>query len=340
MDGGQTGGSSHQEREANSDTTNIQMPNLIDTGDGDDLFGTEETVKSSNNQSTSAAPFLDDFFSGSLNTDVNTIEQTNDDDPFADVSFHNNSNKEHEGDIFSGMTLDKSGGVEPQLASKLDGSEIFDIFGAKSDVSQGVENSKRDVNDMMASLSIMSGNGSMAKQNRNSEGTLSPNLFPESAVNMGNQAPSNVLNGMLAPQSAGMNANPVLPYGAMPYTLPPGFVFNPSFAPQLMNYNGFGTLLGQQQFLATMNNFQQLGNLQPDSAGSNGGYPSPLPDIFTPGVPNQTSTSMINTAKKEDTRAFDFISVSWNHGLWLFFLALMCFYISIHVISLCKVIFS
>lgn len=313
LDGGQTGGPSRQERPANSDATNIQMPNLIDTGDADDLFGTEETVKSSNNQSmshpsTSAAPFVDDFFSGSLNTDVNTIEQTNDDDPFADVSFHNNSNKEHEADIFSGMTLDKSGGVEPSSASKPDGSEIFDIFGSKSDVSQGVDNSKRDVNDMMASLSIMSENGSMASQNRNSEGALSPNLFPESPVNMGNQAPSNVLNSIFAPQSAGMNANPVLPYGAMPYTLPPGLVFNPSFAPQLMNYNGFGTLLGQQQLLATINNFQQLGNLHPDSAGSNGGYSSPLPDIFTPGVPNQTSTSMIHTAKKEETRAFDFIS--------------------------------
>jgi hypothetical protein len=43
--------------------------------------------------------------------------------------------------------------------------------------------------------------------------------------------------------------------------------------------------------------------------GPNGN--SPLPDIFQPNFPSQTPSSMINNSKKEDnTKAFDFISVS------------------------------
>jgi hypothetical protein len=76
-----------------------------------------------------------------------------------------------------------------------------------------------------------------------------------------------------------------------------------------------GTLLAQQQLLATMANFQHLSNVNmrdddvAQMVGPNGN--SPLPDIFQPNFASQTPSSMINNSKKEDnTKAFDFISVS------------------------------
>lgn len=319
MAGDQTGGLGYQEKAPKAETVNVQLADLIDTGDADYLFGTEDAVKLNNNQSTanpstSAVPLIDDLFGGSPDTSLSTSEHTDDDDPFAGVSFHNNSNKEHEADIFCGMTVDKLGATEPPSASKQGGTELFDIFGSNSEVPQDVDNAGRDVNDMMASLS-MDENGSIAKQNGNSAGLHSANFFPEPPVSTGNQAPSDILNSILASQAAGMNANSMFPLSAMPYAVSPGFIMNSSFSPQQMNYNAMGNLLTQQQLLATMSNFQQLGHLQPDSgavhsAGSKGGYSSPLPDIFNPAIPNQTPTSMMGPAKKEETRAFDFISVS------------------------------
>ncbi|KAL3528179.1 hypothetical protein ACH5RR_012835 [Cinchona calisaya] len=311
LDGEQPGGVGHQEQALKADATTVQMPDLIDTGDPDDLFATDDSSKLQNvpgnaNPSTSATPLIDDLFGEGMHSDFSINEQKNDDDPFADVSFHNSSNKEHEADIFSGTTVDKSGTKETNVAVNQSGPELFDIFGPSAEVSQGVDNPEMDVNDVMASLSI-NGNSS-AKQKGSSWGTQFETLFSDSIMNPNQQVPSDVLNGRLASKTMGINPNPIFPLGATPYSMPPGFILNPSLAPQPMNYTAMASLLAQQQFMATLSSFQQLGNLQPNTgAGTNGSYASPLPDIFNPTVPNQTPTST-STSTKEDTKAFDFIS--------------------------------
>ncbi|KAI8009878.1 Protein MODIFIED TRANSPORT TO THE VACUOLE 1 [Camellia lanceoleosa] len=65
-----------------------------------------------------------------------------------------------------------------------------------------------------------------------------------------------------------------------------------------------------------MSNFQQVGNLQSQNtgvshaAGTKGVYSSPLPDIFNPNSLTRTPSSVMNSSKKEETKAFDFISCS------------------------------
>ncbi|XP_019417962.1 PREDICTED: VHS domain-containing protein At3g16270-like [Lupinus angustifolius] len=80
---------------------------------------------------------------------------------------------------------------------------------------------------------------------------------------------------------------------------------------QPLNYGAMG-LLAQQQFLATMANFQHLSNANMRNDGvaqtAGTGGRTALPDIFQPNFSTQTSSSMINNSKKEDTKAFDFIS--------------------------------
>ncbi|XP_034695559.1 protein MODIFIED TRANSPORT TO THE VACUOLE 1-like [Vitis riparia] len=112
-----------------------------------------------------------------------------------------------------------------------------------------------------------------------------------------------------------MNANVMSPLGLMQCNIPPGIMFNPAFPSQPMNYGAMGNFFAQQQFLAAMSNFQQLGNLTSQSAGMGhaggtmeGGYSSPLPDIFHPHIPTQSPTAVMTSSKKEETKAFDFIS--------------------------------
>ncbi|CAI9108854.1 OLC1v1008553C1 [Oldenlandia corymbosa var. corymbosa] len=308
-------GASHEEKGFKAEATAFQMPDLIDTGDPDELvtndFLNSQDYQSTEKPSTSAAPLIGDLFGEGQGTDLGGSGQKGDDDPFADVSFHSGNNKEQEGaDIFSGMNLDKSGTTESFVAVNQGGPELFDIFGSTSEVPLGLDNSKRDMNDMMAGLSV-DGNSSSEKQSGKLWGTEPKNVSSNSKVSPTSQAPSDVFNSMITPQAIGMNSNPMFSVGDTPYSLAPGFMLNPSFATQPVNYNAMASLLAQQQLLATMSNFQQLGNLQSNPgavAGPNGSYSSPLPDIFNPSLPNQTPPSMISTSKKEETKAFDFIS--------------------------------
>ncbi|XP_027074516.2 protein MODIFIED TRANSPORT TO THE VACUOLE 1 isoform X1 [Coffea arabica] len=313
LDGEQTGGLGHQEKPLKAEATAVQMPDLIDTGDADDLFATDDSTKiqnasSTTNISTSSTPLIDNLFGEGMGTDFGVSEQKNDDDPFADVSFHNSSNKEHEADIFSGMALDSSRIAETHVAVNEIRPELLDIFGPNSEVSQVIDIPNKDVNDIMSTLSISGINSTNVKQNGTSWGGQSENKFSDSTVNPSHQVSSDAFNSILASQTTGANSDPMFALGATPYNMPPGFVMNPSFTPQQINYTAMASLLAQQQFLASMSNFQQLGKLQPNpGAGSNGSYSSPLPDIFNPAVPNQP-TSMMSTSKKEETKAFDFIS--------------------------------
>ncbi|KAF2546635.1 hypothetical protein F2Q70_00023321 [Brassica cretica] len=127
--------------------------------------------------------------------------------------------------------------------------------------------------------------------------------------------PDLIDTGILGSQSSGLIQNPMVPGGVMPFNFPPGMMMNPAFASQPLNYAAMASLLAQQQqYLGNISNFQQFGNMNAQGSGNvlpmgtSGGSQSAFPDIFQPSFANQAPTSTMNGPKKEDTRAFDFIS--------------------------------
>ncbi|KAI4329223.1 hypothetical protein L6164_021510 [Bauhinia variegata] len=299
----------YSEKPVKSDnTTFAEMPNLIDTGDSDDYNGKDDKSATDQNIAnlTPSTPLVDDLF-GDFSDPVIASNEQKHDDPFADVSFHTNENKEHADDLFSGMTVSNKQGdnLSPVQGTRSE-PEAFDIFSSNS--AQG--NHKDSVNDLMAGLSI-DGNTSSTKQKATSPAMHSESLFSDFNNNL-NQVPDNKMGGMLGSQAVGFNANPVFSPGHLPYNMQPGIMFNQPYSSQPLNYGTMGSLLAQQQFLATMANIQHLGNVNMQDAsvahiaGANGR--TPMPDIFQPNFATQTPTSMGNSSKKEDTKAFDFIS--------------------------------
>nr|KYP54167.1 VHS domain-containing protein At3g16270 family [Cajanus cajan] len=289
--------------------TVAELPDLIDTGDSNDYHGTNDTVKSTADQNianlTSSNPPVDDLF-GDFSGSISAVQESkSDDDPFADVSFHTSENNEHTDDLFSGMSVggDKQDDHESHRQGNISDPQLIDIFSSNSEQ----ENHKELVTDLMSGLS-MDENTSSMKQKGTSPSLQSESLF--SGLN--NHIADNTSGGILNSQPAGFNANPMFSTGPLPYNLQPGFMLNQPYLSQPLNYGAMGTLLAQQQLLATMANFQHLSNVNArddgfaQMAGPNGS--SPLPDIFQPNLQTQTPTSMINTSKKEETKAFDFIS--------------------------------
>lgn len=317
--GGETGNSAsisekHLKAEA---ATIVQMPDLIDTGDGDDLHGTQNSEKQNDqifaNLTTTPPPLIDDLFGDSSSNVVSTSDLKNDDDPFADVSFHTSETREHVDDLFSGMTVDgKEDASENHIAAKKNGPELFDLFGSESGIPVK-ENHKNDAEDLMAGLSINE-NSSKTAQKGISPGAVSEALFSDTKSHPSHQVSNDAMSGILGPQTVGMNANLMFPQGAMPYNIPPGFMFSQAFPSQQINYGAMGNLFAQQ--LATMSNFQHLGNLTAQDAGgvhvagTTGGYSSAIPDIFQSNYPGPATNLTVNNSKKEETKAFDFISVS------------------------------
>ncbi|KAK7389569.1 hypothetical protein VNO78_24721 [Psophocarpus tetragonolobus] len=312
LGGGQPNSSAIDSEKAvkTENATAAELPDLIDTGDSNDYTGTDDTLKSTTDRNianlTSSTPLVDDLF-GDFSGSIGASEELkNDDDPFADVSFHSSENKEHTDDLFSGMTIgnEKQGNHESHKQGNVADPQLFDIFASNSE--QG--NHKELVNDLMASLS-MDGNTSSIKQKGASLSLQSESLFSGSNSNV----PDNTSGGMLGSQPMGFNVNPMFPTGPLPYNnIQPSFMLNQPYSSQPLNYGAMGTLLAQQQFLATMANFQHLSNANMQDggvaqmAGPNGR--SPLPDIFQPNFQTQTPSAMINTSRKEETKAFDFIS--------------------------------
>ncbi|WOH07097.1 hypothetical protein DCAR_0626526 [Daucus carota subsp. sativus] len=308
LEGEQTGNTvGNPEKQLKVETAAIQMPDLIDTADSDGppMHQSIEAL------ATPATPIVDLFGDGP-STAVSTSEQKKDDDPFADVSFHTNNEKEHVDDIFSGMTTGNSGTVGVNMTPNQNGAELFDIFGSNLETSAEQVNNKKDVNDLMSGLFIKEKD---VKQQGTSSDALSENIFSVPSTNLSNQVTTDTFNKTYGAQIAGTNVNPMFPVGTVPYNMSPGIMYNTAIPSQPINYGAMGNLLAQQQFLATMSNYQQLGNLHPQNSGfspaletQGGGYSSALPDVFNSSLPVQTSTSVMNGSKKEDTRAFDFIS--------------------------------
>lgn len=298
----------------------VDLPDLIDTGDSD--YIKEDTLNNLNaidtgSTVTKAAPLMDDdWFGDSSDTILSSSEKKNDDDPFADVSFHPNEEKVSADDLFSGMTV----GEKSAAAAGNHVPELFDMFGSTAKLEAEPKDSK-NINDLMASFSIDENN---SNQKSSSSSTLPEDLFAMPSTTS-HQAPENPVGGILGSQNPGFIQNTMLPGGVMPFNFPPGMMMNPAFASQPLNYAAMASLLAQQQqYLGNVSNFQQFGNLNAQgsgnvlSMGTSGGNQSAFPDIFQPSFGNQAPTSTMNGSKKEDTRAFDFISVSFEILLLIF----------------------
>ncbi|KAL0350358.1 UNVERIFIED_CONTAM: protein MODIFIED TRANSPORT TO THE VACUOLE 1 [Sesamum radiatum] len=115
------GGLNHVEKPVKTPQPSI-MPDLIDTGDSDDLLGAEDSKKAESesrvtNTATSTAPLIDDLFGDSFGGGGESTNRQNlDDDPFADVSFLTSQDKEHAVDLFSGMAVDMSASSKAHVA--------------------------------------------------------------------------------------------------------------------------------------------------------------------------------------------------------------------------------
>ncbi|KAG4945068.1 hypothetical protein JHK87_041075 [Glycine soja] len=297
LGGNQLNSAINSEKAVKTDSAAVaELPDLIDTGDLNDYHGTGDNTKSKNGQNIanltpSTPPALaDDLFENFMNSGVASDELKND-DPFADVSFHSNDNKEH-ADIFSSMTV---------------GDDKLDHH-----VSHGLGNrNEPDSDDLLAGLSIDE-NTSSTKQKATSPAMQSESLFSGLNNHVSHLGPDNGLGSMLGTQAVGFNVNSIFPSGHPPCITQPGIMLNQPYSSQPLNYGAMGNLLAQQQFLATMANFQHLNNVNKNdgstaqNAGSNG--KTPLPDIFQSKFSTQTPSSMISNSKKEETKAFDFIS--------------------------------
>ncbi|KAF4350895.1 hypothetical protein F8388_008077 [Cannabis sativa] len=310
LDGEQTGSTiSVSEKHVKAEAvTAVQMPDLIDTGDQDDYQGTHNSEEKQNdpiitNMSTTTPPLIDDLFGDSFSNAVSTSELINDDDPFADVSFHSSESKEPADDLFSGLSVDSKEDVTANHSANKTATELFDIFGSDSGITMEQQNQKKDVDDLMSGLSFNE-NGSKAEQKESSSGLLSQALFSDTKSHLSQQV-TNDMTGVLGPQSLGMNANFMFPQGAMPYNMPPGFMYNQALPSQQINYAAMGNLFAQQLAL------QQLGHLNAQNSGVvqvAGTTVGALPDIFQPNFPGPAANPIVNSSKKEDTKAFDFIS--------------------------------
>lgn len=295
----------------------VEMPDLIDTGDQDDLLTLDDSSKGQEEQSVanqpiSSAPLIDDLFNDNLSTAAaETSMQKSDDDPFADVSFHSGEDKGD--DLFAGMTVgDDSGsnGVH-HVAKSTTSSVPFDIFGSNSDLSFDQQSQSNGVDNLMAGLSISSNGSSM-----NLGGAFPSELLDTHSSDKAQSRVSvNSVNAGVNYSQIASAAAHVHPAGPpMPFNMAPGMMFNQGYPSQPINYGAMGGFLSQQQLFAAMANLQHMNNLNSQSAaaafgseGPNGG-PSALPDIFNGSIPNQGSAVTMNNTKKEDTKAFDFIS--------------------------------
>ncbi|KAF3328752.1 VHS domain-containing protein [Carex littledalei] len=298
----------------------VQLPDLIDTGDLlDDQIPMEMLTQNNTGNNHNTSQTIDDLF-GSVGptipdistsgvTDVSTVNIAdmsntptgNSTDPFADVSFHVNEDKEPKNDLFSGLTVDEK-------SSSVSKNELPDIFGDISlktadqnnifgDISPKTD--QNNVNDLMAGLNI---------SDSISQGQTSQPLT------------GGAVNGALGLNSLYSQAPP-----SQFNNVPQQFMLNPAFLGQQMNinYGAMGAFIAQQQQI-----LQNLGGYNPGLGaninisnnnmgfgGMDGGFGttgclgSPLPDIFQgTNNPAQSHVAMMGSSKKEETKAFDFVS--------------------------------
>ncbi|KAK1313859.1 VHS domain-containing protein [Acorus calamus] len=205
----------------------------------------------------------------------------------ANVSFHTDTaDKGNTDDIFSGLTVDDklaSNGSSAPTSSF--GSDFLDVFSSNSQ-----QLPQKDVHDLMGGLTV----NDMPHEDKKSGAFFDAGLFNTSSE-----------------ANVSVNHNAFFQVAPMQYSMPQNFMLNPAFASQPVNYAAMGNYIAQQQQM--LSTFHNLGNFntgvgQGVNNAMNGQF-SPIPDILN--VPNYSTPSPLTTStslKKEDTKAFDFIS--------------------------------
>lgn len=287
--------------------TAVQMPDLIDTGDSDYINGTNDSTHTQGAENTGsstkeATHSIYDLLGDNVGSGVSISEERNDDDPFADVSFHSGQGPDSTDDIFKGLTIgDKPDANQNHVTINESRPDLFDIFGS-SDISSEQVNQRNDVNALMAGLSV---NESEVK---GTPGMPSEAILSDFKSNPGYQVTNDTLDGMVGSQVTGISPNAMPLSSSLPFSIPPGMMFNPAFPSQPINYVAMSNFLAQQQLLANMSNFQLNGNMNAQSVGSSyvTSNASPFPDIFQANFPTQ-APNLMGSDLKEETKAFDFI---------------------------------
>lgn len=288
--------------------TAVQMPDLIDTGDSDYINGTNDSTHTQGAENTGsstkeATPSIYDLLGDNVGSGVSISEKRNDDDPFADVSFHSGQGPDSNDDIFKGLTIDdKPDANQNHVTINESRPDLYDIFGS-SDISSEQVNQRNDVNALMAGLSV---NESEVK---GTPATPSEAILSDLKSNPGYRVTNDMLNGTVGSQVTGISPNAMPLSSSLPFSIPPGMMFNPAFPSQPINYVAMSNFLAQQQLLANMSNFQLNGNMNAQSVGSSyvTSNASPFPDIFQANFPTHAPNLMGSDLKKEETKAFDFI---------------------------------
>ena len=205
----------------------VDLPDLIDTGDSDDTLNNLNAIDTGSTVATAGPLMDDDWFGDSSDIGLSSSEKKTDDDPFADVSFHPNEEKESADDLFSGMTVgEKSAAVGGNHVP-----DLFDMFGSTAKLEAEPKDAK-NINDLMGSFSIDENN---SNQKGSSSSTLPQDLFAMPSTTS-HQAPENPVGGILGSQNPGFIQNTMLPGGVMPFNFPQGMMMNPAFASQPLNY--------------------------------------------------------------------------------------------------------
>ncbi|CAM0880548.1 unnamed protein product [Alopecurus aequalis] len=282
--------------------TTVQMPDLIDTGDQDDL-GTPSSAQESSEQimgNSTHVSSVDDLLGAEPIGNISVTSNGNGSDPFADVSFHEEEIKETN-DLFSGMTVEEKSSAFVHDNSLMDKNEMADIFGGSSEpLFQERVDDKGAVDDLMAGLNL---NGTAQGQpvvKAETNSNLSGSQFFDMNSQTSQVGSAAALNGILG-QSSFYQQVP-LQYNMSPQ------MFGQSFPGQQLNYGAMEALIAQQQqLLQNMGNFNAgLGHLSFNSM--NGANASGMPDIFNSSNQPQHHVAVLSNSKKEETKAFDFVS--------------------------------
>ncbi|XP_051223935.1 protein MODIFIED TRANSPORT TO THE VACUOLE 1 isoform X1 [Lolium perenne] len=280
----------------------VQMPDLIDTGDQDDL-GTPSSAQDISEQimgNSTHVSSVDDLLGGEPIGNISATSNGNGSDPFADVSFHEEEIKETN-DLFSGMTVEEKSSAFVHDNSVMDKNAMPDIFGSSPEpLFQESVDDKGTVDDLMAGLNL---NGTAQAQpgvKAETHSNLSGSQFFDMNSQTSHVASAAALNGILG-QSSFYQQVP-LQYNMSPQ------MFGQSFPGQQLNYGAMEALLAQQQqLLQNMGNFNAgLGHLSFNSM--NGANAAGMPDIFNSSNQPQHHVAVMSNSKKDETKAFDFVS--------------------------------
>uniref|UniRef100_A0A1D1ZCH7 VHS domain-containing protein At3g16270 n=1 Tax=Anthurium amnicola TaxID=1678845 RepID=A0A1D1ZCH7_9ARAE len=277
LDGENTSGTNQAEEPPSSKASPasvVPLPDLIDTGEADNYINGDTIHRQShqsNTDMTAAGSLVDDLFGGEPMPNVGASESRKE-DPFSDVSFHATEDRGQSDDLFSGLTVDETKPIkESNNLTSLSTNEL----GRGNKLSGGA----------------LGGASSAATNLDTSSG---PSLSPA----------NDALSGIFGSQMLGMSQNAFFPLGSIPYSVPQSIMLNQPFAPQPMINGAMGSFVSQQQLL-----FQNFGHLDTGIAHAPGNAnASPLPDVFQLSNNPVQSHSTMMSSKKEDTRAFDFIS--------------------------------